>query len=153
MTLAILLALLLVAAPQSADEPLARADYLRLMDQEFAAYDADRDGVVTSAEVAAKLQQDLQMQALQANRQLFAQLDTNQDGMLSLQEFAALAATGQRADPSQFMGRVDLDGDGNVTQVEHRRVMLGAFDAIDTNLDGIVTAAELAASQQGGAAR
>ena len=153
MTLAILLPLLLVAAPQSADEPLARADYLRLMDQEFAAYDADRDGVVTSAEVAAKLQQDLQMQALQANRQLFAQLDTDRDGMLSPEEFAALAATGQRADPSQFMGRVDLDGDGNVTQVEHRRVMLGAFDAIDTNLDGIVTAAELAASQQGGAVR
>jgi len=145
--------LLLIAAPQSADAPLARADYLRLMDQEFTILDTDRDGVVTAAEVAAKQQSDMRTQALQANQQLFVQVDVNGDGYLSPEEFAALAATGQQTDGSQFMARVDLDRDGTVTLIEHRRVMLDTFDAIDADLDGMVTTTEMAASQQVGQTR
>ena len=130
---------------QSVDEPVARADYLNVMDAEFAAMDADGNGWVTAQEVSAKLTRDEQVQAMAQNRQLFAQLDSNRDGMISPDEFAQLVTRSQPVSPANYMQRIDLNQDGQVTLIEHRKVMLDTFDRLDTDLDGIVTPMEMQA--------
>lgn len=131
-------------AMQAATEPVARADYLVVMDGEFSRMDADGNGWVTPEEVSAKLTQDEQMQAMAANRQQFVRLDTNQDGMISPEEYAALVNVNrQAASPATYMQRLDLNQDGQVTLIEHRKVMLDTFDALDADLDGIVTPMEM----------
>lgn len=140
-----MISLALLLSFQSVAEPVARADYLAIMDNEFAAMDADGNGWVTPQEISAKLTQDERTQAMAANRQLFSQLDTNRDGMVSPDEFAQLVASSQPVSPASYMQRVDLNQDGQVTLLEHRRVMLNQFDALDTDLDGIVTPMEIQA--------
>lgn len=140
-----MISLTLLLAFQSVAEPVARADYLAIMDNEFAAMDADGNGWVTPQEISAKLTQDERAQAMAANRQLFVQLDTNRDGMVSPDEFAQLVTSSQPVSPASYMQRVDLNQDGQVTLLEHRRVMLNQFDALDTDLDGIVTPMEIQA--------
>ena len=140
-----MISLMLILAAQSISEPVARAEYLATMDSEFAAMDSDGNGWVTPEEVSAKLTQDVRAQALSANRQLFVQLDANNDGMVSAEEFAQLVASAPPADPANYMQRIDLDQDGQVTLLEHRRVMLETFDRLDTDLDGVVTPMEMQA--------
>jgi len=137
----------LLLAQQAVTQPVPRAEYLKVMDGEYDKMDANRDGRVTPQEAAAKLAQDERDRALAANRQIFAQLDKDKNGSLSPQEFAGLIAV-PPADPAPFMQRMDLNKDGIVTLVEHRTVMLATFDALDSDKDGVVTPAEMAASQQ-----
>ena len=140
-------------AMQAATEPVARADYLTVMDGEFAKMDADSNGWVTAQEVSAKLTQDEQVQAMAANRQQFVRLDTNRDGMISPDEYAALVNVNrQAASPANYMQRLDLNRDGQVTLIEHRKVMLDTFDALDADLDGVVTPMEMQAGNQQAAA-
>lgn len=139
------MSLALLLAAQSVTQPVARAEYLAIMDGEFAAMDADGNGWVTPQEASAKLTQDQRRQALTANRQLFVQLDRNGDGMLSADEFAQLVSSSPPVSPATFMQRIDLNQDGQVTLLEHRRVMLAQFDALDADLDGIVTPMEVQA--------
>ncbi|WP_114521644.1 hypothetical protein [Altererythrobacter sp. ZODW24] len=148
MTITFFASAVLMVAQQGVTEPVVRADYLAVMDVEFARIDANGDGIVTAEEVAAKTGRDEAAQVLAANRQIFTRLDANQDGQLSAEEFAALAAAPPPADPTPFMQRIDLNRDGNVTLVEHRTVMLGTFDNIDADKDGVVTPAEMANANQ-----
>lgn len=131
---------------QAVTQPVPRAEYLQVMDGEYRKMDTNGDGRVTPQEAAAKLMQDERDRALAANRQIFAQLDKDKNGSLSPQEFAGLIAV-PPADPAPFMQRMDLNKDGIVTLVEHRTVMLATFDGLDTDKDGVVTPAEMAASQ------
>jgi Ca2+-binding EF-hand superfamily protein len=137
----------LLLMQQAVTEPVARADYLKVMDGEFKQLDGDGDGRVTAQEAAAKLARDQRNQALAANRQIFAQLDKDKNGALSPEEFAGLIAT-PAVDPSALMQRLDLNKDGIVNLIEHRTVMLATFDAIDSDKDGVVTPAEMQVSQQ-----
>ena len=141
-------AAILIIAQQLVSEPVPRADYLSVMDTEFAAMDANRDGSVTAEEIAQRQTATVRAQVVAANRQIFANLDGNRDGMLTPDEFLQLAASPQPADPAPTMQRLDLDRNGAVSLVEHRTVMLGTFDALDADKDGVVTPAEGAAAQQ-----
>jgi Ca2+-binding EF-hand superfamily protein len=132
---------------QAVTEPVQRSDYLKVMDGEYQKLDADHDGRVTAQEASAKLTRDERDQALAANRAIFTQLDKDKNGSLSPDEFAALVVV-RPVDPAGFMQRMDLNKDGIVTLVEHRTVMLATFDALDTDKDGVVTPAEMLASQQ-----
>jgi hypothetical protein len=51
------------------------------------------------------------------------------------------------------MQRTDLNHDGIVTLVEHRTATLATFDGLDADKDGVVTPAEMEASQQAAAKR
>lgn len=132
---------------QAVTEPVPRSEYLAVMDAEFAKMDADQNGWVTAQEASTKLNRDTQQQVMAANQQIFQRLDENRDGQLSAAEFAKLAAAPPPADPANFMGRVDLNQDGQVTLVEHRTVMLATFDNLDADKDGVVTPSEMQAGQ------
>jgi Ca2+-binding EF-hand superfamily protein len=137
----------LLVLQQAVTQPVPRADYLKVMDAQYQAFDASGDGRVTPTEVVAKLARDERERALATNRAVFAQLDKDKNGALSPEEFAGLIGNVPPADPAPFMQRMDLNKDGVVTLVEHRTVMLATFDALDADKDGIVTPAEMAASQ------
>jgi len=141
-------AALLVLQQAAVTQPVPRADYLKVMDAEFKQLDANGDGKVTAQEVTAKQTQDEKAQALALNRKIFTQLDKDKNGTLSPDEFAGLVGNPPPVDPRPFMQRMDLDKDGTVNLIEHRTVMLATFDAIDRDKDGVVTPAEMQASQQ-----
>jgi hypothetical protein len=141
-------AALLVMQQAAVTQPGPRSDYLKVMDGQFRQLDADGDGKVMPQEVVAKEARDQRAQALALNRKIFGDLDKDRNGSLSADEFGGLVGTPPSADPRPFMQRMDLDKDGTVTLVEHRTVLLATFDAIDSDKDGVVTPAEMQASEQ-----
>jgi len=55
---------------------------------------------------------------------------------------AALPVAAQVQDTSQYLQRMDSDGDGRVSPDEYLQWMLYAFDKMDRNGDGVLEAAE-----------
>lgn len=53
------------------------------------------------------------------------------------------AAQAQVADTGSYLQRMDRDGDGRVSVAEYVQWMLYAFDGMDRNGDGVLTADEL----------
>jgi len=92
----------------------------------FRGMDSNRDGVITRAEWPG-------------NYGSFQQHDRNGDGKLSADEVRDDQDTGVVRDFSA----VDLDGNGHVTAMEWRR----AFNQLDVNRDGSLTADELGAAR------
>jgi len=54
-----------------------------------------------------------------------------------------LAAAAQVRDTATYLQRMDSDGDGKVSEGEYLQWMLYAFDRMDRNGDGVLTADEL----------
>ncbi|MGE6331515.1 EF-hand domain-containing protein [Stenotrophomonas sp. NPDC077659] len=54
-----------------------------------------------------------------------------------------LAASAQVSDTATYLQRMDSDGDGKVSEAEYVQWMLYAFDHMDRNGDGVLTADEL----------
>ena len=109
----------------------------------FAAADADRNGVLSRAEVDRSLPR-------LAPR--FDELDRNRDGNLSPEELRARAGAGNRRGDAgeggfaEHFRRADADGDRALTRAETERALprLGAkFDRIDANHDARLTPDEL----------
>ena len=109
----------------------------------FAAADADRNGVLSRAEVQRRLPR-------LASR--FDEIDRNRDGNLSPEELRARAGAGNRRGGAgeggfaEHFRRADADGDGALTRAEADEALprLGAkFDRIDANRDERLTPDEL----------
>jgi len=62
---------------------------------------------------------------------------------LVLLSLVPLAAHGQVNATSDYLSRMDADGDGRISLVEYQDWMSYAFDAMDRNRDGTLTADEL----------
>ena len=138
------------AAQQGAAQTIKRADVVAKLDSNFAAADANHDGFLSTAEMQAEQNKEMQnvRAALQAKlRTAFNQKDTNKDGQLSFAEFSAatLAAVRATETPAQIVQKLDTNHDGKVSAAEFRAPRLSQFDAADANHDGIVTQAEAAA--------
>lgn len=112
-------------------------------DSRFARADADRNGVLSRAEVD---------RALPGVAPHFDQIDRNRDGNLSPDELRLWSASrraGERKHDSGFaehFRRADANGDGALTRVEVDKALprLGTkFDRIDANADGKLTPDEL----------
>jgi len=54
-----------------------------------------------------------------------------------------LVASPQVTDTATYLQRMDSDGDGKVSEAEYVQWMLYAFDHMDSNGDGVLTADEL----------
>lgn len=134
--------------PPGASTDLTRAQFISAMDAEFRKRDADGDGKVTRAELEAWERAQALATAQAQNRALFQKLDTNRDGVLSPGEFAALVQSPANIDVSPLMNRFDQNRDQVVTLIEWRAGTLANFDKLDTDHDGVVTAAEAAAANK-----
>jgi Ca2+-binding EF-hand superfamily protein len=133
------------ALAAQAAQSLPRAQFISDMDSEFRKMDADKNGQLTRAEI--EQHQKLQAAALaqSRNRALFAQLDSDQNGQLSPAEFAKVATPAPAANGQPMIARMDGNRDSQVSRVEHRTATLANFDRLDSDKDGIVTAAEMKA--------
>ncbi len=85
-------------------------------------------------------------------KRIFATMDTNHDGVVSQQEFAAYSARQGAGDPdgggmfghvgSHWFERADANGDGKVTLAEAQVRPLQLFDMADANHDGVASVDE-----------
>ncbi|MFO1133361.1 MAG: EF-hand domain-containing protein [Hyphomicrobiales bacterium] len=87
-------------------------------------YDANKDGVVTQAEIDQNRQQWL------------AEFDTNKDGTLSLDEFKMLWLKNRNEMMVREFQFFDRDGNGQVTIEEYKGPMADIVANRDTNNDG-----------------
>lgn len=151
MTRLLILTLIAVAVPAAAQQKsVSRADWIKTVDAHFAQLDANHDGILTKAELAAEQQRELAQAKAAVEKQMrarFNQLDTNKDGQLSFQEFLAMApALKATESPDQLLQRLDANHDGKVTAAEFRGPEIAKFDKADANHDGVVTPAEAQAA-------
>lgn len=103
--------LVILAAPAAAQ---TLADVQARSDREFAAADANGDGVVTREEMTRRIMQ--RYGTVRQGRGITVQ----QAGMVT----------------DRFFGEMDADGDGRVTRAEARRVTEASFRRLDANGNG-----------------
>ncbi|WP_158635645.1 EF-hand domain-containing protein [Gemmobacter aquaticus] len=111
----------------------------------FASIDANEDGYVSSEEAASSADM------------VFSAMDTDDDGVITLDEFMAVRMGAQIAvnpDRQALMQArkkarfdpMDSDSDGSVSKAEFMAASKAHFDAADTDQDGKVTPWEIRAS-------
>ncbi len=129
----------------TADAPLPRAQFIAGMDSEFRKIDADKNGQLTKSEIEAYQTQQLTAQARARNKALFGQLDKDKNGQLSQAEFAQIATPAPVANAQPMIARMDGNRDSQISVAEHRTATLANFDRVDSDKNGVVTAAEMKA--------
>ena len=129
----------------AAAQPIPRATFLANMDAEFRKMDADRNGIITRAEVERFQRAAAVLRAQARLRARFAELDSDRNGQISLAEFGRLQGAPPAANATPLLTRFDLNRDNSVSLVEYRTGTLANFDRLDVDKDGIVSAAEMKA--------
>ncbi len=129
------------ATPATA-QPLSRAAFIATMDAEYRKLDSNRDQTVTRTEIDANLRARQAASVAQRTRALFAQIDGDRNGQLSIDEFIRANAPTGAVDGGAIMSRLDANRDQKVTLVEYRILTLANFDRIDSDRDGVITPAE-----------
>lgn len=138
------------APSASQAQPIPRAVFLSNMDTEFRKMDADHDGVLTKSEIETYQTSQIIAAAEARKRALFAALDTDHNGVLSVTEFLRLPSNEQAPNGAPMIARFDTNRDSKISLVEYRAGTLSNFDRLDTDKDGVVTAAEMRAAGIGG---
>lgn len=126
--------------------PVPRADFIKTMDVEFAKMDANKDNVVTRAEIEQYQRAASLAEARARVRALFARLDADKNGQLSAAEFDKMEVATASPNAAPILGPNDVNHDGKITLVEFRTAKLANFDGMDADKDGIVSIAEMRAA-------
>jgi Ca2+-binding EF-hand superfamily protein len=122
-----------------------RSAIIEAMDAEFKDRDADKNGVVTKAEIET-FQRNLFARANQERLgALFQRLDVDKNGQLSRAEFAGVNLPTSPVNAAPLLSSVDLNRDGKVTLVEYRTGKLRNFDSMDSDKNGVVSVIEMKA--------
>jgi len=135
----------------AAQKPVTRAQLVAKLDSSFAEADSNHDGFLNATELQAMQQKGMQQLQARARAELqvkFNQLDTNKDGKLSFDEFAAIATVRPNQTPEQVLQKLDANHDGKVSADEAKAPDLAAFNRIDTNHDGTISPQEVNAARQ-----
>lgn len=137
-------------------EPMARADVMAKADERFAKIDANNDGVIDAAEMAAHREK---MRAARAERLASMSEEDKAKMQAKMQERRGMmkqrwAKRGGAADGARtargkggWQAKLDANGDGLISREEFAAPMLRRFDRMDANNDGIVTPEERAAAR------
>lgn len=101
------------------------------------AADANKDGRITQDEYGA------------ARAKLFSKLDRNGDGFIDKQDKPRRLRPQKEGEDrlAEFMGEYDTDGDGRISQVEFNNHPMQGFERADTDKNGELSAAEIAAAK------
>lgn len=126
--------------------PVPRAAFIQTMDTEFRKMDANRNNVLTRAEIEQFQRTASLLEAQARIRALFARLDTDKNGQLSEAEFGKMPVTVASTNAGPMIGQYDLNRDGSITLVEYRTAKLANFDRMDADKDGVVSLAEMKAA-------
>ena len=136
------------AFAQAAPKAVTRGAFESNLNSRFGAMDTNHDGNLSSAELIAEQQKEMQQAKTALNQQVtarFKQLDTNKDGSLNLQEFLAAAPQLRTAEsPAQLLQKLDSNKDGKVSADEFKAPQLANFNKADANKDGTLTPEEQA---------
>ena len=98
-------------------------------DKFAAAFDADKDGKVSKAELLAK-------------RPAFDLLDTDKDGTVTEAEIDARPAAQKNPNIKSFLAKFDENSDRKVTAAEWDAKRTKAFETADKNHDGMIDSTE-----------
>lgn len=106
---------------------------VRRIEAEFKALDADGDGKLTKAEVAAA----------RGKPMLLLMADANKDGVVTKEELAKAFAGRSGAVSERVFAALDADKDGKISAAEWQAAGERRFARLDRNKDGVVTLNEL----------
>lgn len=137
------------AAPAAkAPTPVTRAAFVANVDTSFQRNDANRDGFLTKAEIAAteaRAQQQVEARLTVRRKEAFDRVDANHDGTVSFAEFAAAMPGVKADDGTKAIAVLDTNKDGRVSIEEFRAPAVKRFDSVDKNRDGIASVDEMRA--------
>ena len=134
-------------AKPAAAQPVARTGFIANMDAEFRKMDSNGDGAVVAKEVESFQRVQALAQARNNNRRTFAALDTDRNNQISPAEFSRLTANPPPTNPQVMLQRFDANRDGRIGMVEFRAGTVVNFDRMDTDKNGLLTAAEMKAGR------
>jgi len=134
------------SAQDPSGNPIPRARFIAEMDSQFRTIDSDKNGQLSRTEIEQHQALAAAAEAKARNRALFAQLDVNKNGQLSATEFAKLPAPAPTSNAQPMLAQEDSNRDNQISLAEHRAATLANFDRIDTDRNGVVTAAEMKAA-------
>ncbi len=122
------------------DGSISGEEVQSVLDKKFTAADTNTDGLLTQEEITVAHELEHKERAAKH----FAELDTDGNGSLSLEEFQAGKPPAEHGDRSEGMlSRLDLDGDGMLSSIEMNSPLVDKFTHMDTNGDGVISTEEL----------
>jgi len=134
------------AEAQATVTPVARTQFIQVMDTEFKQMDADKNGILTKKEIEDFQRSTSILVAQRRNVALFQGLDKDKNGQLTPAEFSNLPMNVPPSNPAVVLAQTDTNRDGQITKVEYRTGKLASFDHMDADKDGIVSVAEMKAA-------